>query len=72
MNLLVNGNEVILIKSFSLVLLGIYLIFAIVVIRQVKFMGNTLHVGLEKQLQFLSYIHLVFAILVFLAALIIL
>jgi len=66
------GGEWLLVKAFSLVLLGIYLIFAIVVIQQVKLMSNTLHIGFEAPIKLLAYIHLVFTFLVFVAALVIL
>ncbi|MGA3291638.1 MAG: DUF5657 family protein [Candidatus Microgenomates bacterium] len=65
-------NIWILIKVLALVLLGIYLVFAFVVIRQVKLMTDTLHIGFETSAKMLSYIHLALAILVFLTALVIL
>ena len=65
-------NEWILIKALALVLLGMYLVFAFVVTRQVKVMTDTLHLGFEIPAKFLSYLHLAFAVLVFLAALVIL
>jgi hypothetical protein len=72
-DILTNGfNMWLLIKVLSVVLLGLYLIFAFVVVRQVKLMTATLHLGLEAGLKTLSYIHLIFAVLVFFAALIIL
>ena len=72
-NILAAGfNEWILIKALALVLLGMYLIFAFVITRQVKIMTDTLHLGFETPAKALSYFHLAFAILVFLAALIIL
>jgi hypothetical protein len=72
-NILTLGfNPWILIKALALVLLGMYIIFAFVIIRQVKLMTSTLQLGSETLMKFLSYIHLAFAIFVFLAALIIL
>lgn len=72
-NFLLTGfNMWILIKAFTLVLLVMYLIFAFVIIRQVKLMTSTLQLGIEVPVKFLSYLHLAFAILVFLSALIIL
>ena len=68
----VGGGEWLLAKAFALVLLGIYLIFAMVVIRQVKLMADTLHVGFAAPMKFLSYLHLVFTALVFITALVIL
>ena len=65
-------NFWIIIKSLVLVLLGMYLIFGLVVVKQVQMMTHTLQLGFEKLVKTLAYIHLVFAILVFLAAIIIL
>jgi hypothetical protein len=62
----------IIIKIAALVLLGIYLIFAWVIVRQVRLMTSTLQLGFEAPVKFLSYIHMAFAIFVFLSALIIL
>jgi hypothetical protein len=62
----------VIVKSFALVLLGMYLIFGLVVVKQVKMMTTTLQLGFEAPIIMLGYIHLVSAILVFLAALIIL
>jgi hypothetical protein len=72
-NILTTGfNTWILFKALALVILGAYLVFAFVIIRQVKLMVNTLHLGFEAPAKFLSYVHLVFALFVFFAALIIL
>jgi hypothetical protein len=72
-NILATGfNTWILIKALALVILGMYLVFAFVVTRQAKVMTDTLHLGFETPAKALAYFHLAFAILVFLAALIIL
>ncbi|KKU22183.1 MAG: hypothetical protein UX34_C0032G0002 [Candidatus Woesebacteria bacterium GW2011_GWF1_46_13] len=55
-----------------LVAFFLYIIFSLVVVRQVQLMTETLEVGFEAQLKTISYLHLAFAILVFLAALIVL
>jgi len=60
------------VKIAALILLGMYLIFALIVVRQIKLMTNTLVLGFESPIIILGYIHLAFAILVFLVALIIL
>jgi len=65
-------NTWILIKALALVLLGMYLIFAFVITRQVKLMTSTLYFGFDTPAKILSYLHLAFAVLVFLTALIIL
>lgn len=65
-------NMWIIVKSFALILLGMYLIFGLVVVRQVKMMTSTLQLGFESLITLLAYVHLAFAILVFLTALVIL
>ena len=71
--ILTNGFNIwILIKALSLVLLGMYLVFSLVVVRQVKMMTDTLQLGFEGITKTLAYIHLLFAVFVFLAAIIIL
>lgn len=72
-NILTSGfNTWILIKALALVILGMYLIFAFLITRQVKLMTSTLRLGFDALAKILSYLHLAFAVLVFLAALIIL
>ena len=61
-----------IIKVAALILLGIYLVFALVIVRQIKLMTSTLTLGYEGLITLFGYAHLVFAILVFLAALLIL
>lgn len=61
-----------LIKIAALVLLGMYLIFAWVIVRQVRLMTDTLQLGFEAPVKVFSYIHMAFAIFVFLSALVIL
>lgn len=65
-------NIWIIIKVLSLVVLGMYIIFAFVITRQVKTMTSTLTLGFEGVAKFLSFIHLLFAMLVFTAAVIVL
>ena len=72
-NILTTGFDIwILIKALALVILGMYLVFAFVITRQVKLMTSTLHLGIDAPAKLLSYLHLAFAVLVFLAALVIL
>ena len=61
-----------IIKVAILILLGMYLFFSWVVIRQVRLMTDTLQLGFEGFVKTLSHVHFVFAAFVFLAALIIL
>lgn len=65
-------NSWIIIKVLVLILLGMYLIFAFVITRQVKLMTSTLQLGFESLAKTLSFLHLAFAVLVFVTALIIL
>lgn len=60
------------VKVATLILLGIYLVFALVIVRQIKLMTSTLTLGYEGLITLFGYTHLIFAILVFLAALLIL
>ena len=60
------------VKVAALILLGMYLVFSLVVVRQIKLLTDTLSLGFEAPIIMLGYIHLAFAVLVFLAALIIL
>ncbi|KKU10267.1 MAG: hypothetical protein UX13_C0016G0024 [Candidatus Woesebacteria bacterium GW2011_GWB1_45_5] len=61
-----------LVKVLSLTLLGMYFIFALVVLKQVKLMTDTLQLGFEQFIKFLALAHLIFAVIVFLAAFVIL
>ncbi|MFC1625596.1 DUF5657 family protein [Patescibacteria group bacterium] len=60
------------VKIFVLILLVMYIIFSVVVVRQVQLMTKALEVGFETQLRFLSFAHLIFAVIVFFIALAIL
>lgn len=62
----------VLIKIFTLVILAMYIFFAFVIKRQVKVMTDTLQLGFESVARFLAFIHLVFAIIVFVTAIIVL
>jgi hypothetical protein len=61
-----------ILKIVAIVLLSMYLIFALVVVRQVKMMTSTLQIGFEGLAKMFSYVHLIFAVLVLLFAIIIL
>ena len=61
-----------IIKIFALIFLAIYIVFAFVVMRQVQLMTATLEVGFEGQLKFLAFLHFLFAIAVFVFAILIL
>lgn len=57
-------------KSFVLLGVGIYIVFAAVLIKQVQIMTGTVKVGLERPIKIISYLHLLFSILVFIFALV--
>ena len=59
-------------KVFVALALVLYVIFGLVVVRQVQLMIDTLEVGLETFIRALAIGHLVFSIVVFALALIIL
>jgi hypothetical protein len=59
-------------KFFMLFAIVIYIVFALVVVKQVKLMTNALELGYESILKLMAYLHLAFSILVFIFALIIL
>ncbi len=56
------------VKGFLLVSVFIYIIFAFMVIRQVKLMTDTLEVGYETPLKIFSYVHFIFAVGIFVYA----
>lgn len=59
-------------KVFVLFGLFIYIVFGLVIVRQVKLMIDTLQVGYEGLIRLFSIIHLLFTVAVFVFALIIL
>lgn len=73
MNSLILGVSIwLIIKIAVLILLGMYLMFCLIVVRQIKLITSTISSGFETSVTMLGYIHLAFAVLVFLAALVIL
>ena len=61
-----------IVKIFILIFLAIYIVFAFVIVRQTQLMTDTLEIGFEKPLKFLSVMHFLFSIAVFVFAFIIL
>lgn len=57
-----------IIKVFVLIASGIYIIFSLVIIKQVQLMTDTIEVGFEIPLRIIAIGHFVFAALVFLLA----
>lgn len=73
MEAIITGFNIwIIIKILALLVLGMYVVFAFVITRQVKVMTNTLTLGFESVAKFLAFVHLVFSILVFVTAIIVL
>ncbi|OGM76209.1 hypothetical protein A2210_00585 [Candidatus Woesebacteria bacterium RIFOXYA1_FULL_40_18] len=59
-------------KIFVVFAISLYVVFALVVVRQVQLMTDTLEVGFETEVRLLSFIHLLFAIAVLIFAIIVL
>jgi hypothetical protein len=59
-------------KIFVLLFLAIYIVFALVVIRQIKLMLHTLDIGFNLVIRFIGWAHFLFAVGIFLIALTIL
>ncbi len=59
-------------KVFALIGLGIYIVFALVVLKQVYLMVSTIEVGMEFFIKLIAWAHFIFAVFVFFTALIIL
>lgn len=59
-------------KIFVLIALTIYIIFALVVVKQVNLMTETLEVEIESIIRLISYLHLFAAIGIFILAILIL
>lgn len=69
---LLNFDIWIVIKILVLIVLAMYVAFAFVIRRQVRVMTGTLTLGFEPMAKFLAFVHLVFSILVFITAIIVL
>ena len=59
-----------ILKILVLVGIAIYVVFAAVVVKQVAIMISTVKVGFEGPIKLVSYLHFLFAVFVFLFALI--
>jgi hypothetical protein len=60
------------VKIAILFFLLLYIVFAGVVIRQVRVMAETLQVGFEKPIKAIAFFHFLFSLLVFVIALFVL
>lgn len=65
-------NALLIVKLFILLGLMLYLIFAMVVVRQVQLMNQTLKGSLNLPLRLFAWVHFGLAVLVFLFALVVL
>ncbi len=59
-----------IVKIFFIVGLGVYLIFALVIVQQVRIMSDTVKLSFELPIKFLSVIHLIFALALLIFALV--
>ncbi len=74
MNLIadVEFSVLLLVKILTIIFLVLYLIFAAVVVKQVKVMTETLQIGFETPMRALAFFHFVFALMVLFLAIVIL
>lgn len=61
-----------LVKILFLVAIVVYIIFALVVVRQVGLMTDTLEVGFERPVRIIAWVHLFFAMGILILAILIL
>ena len=61
-----------IVKGFVIFGMCLYLVFSLVVVRQVQLMTKTLEIGFEWPIKVLSFVHFLFAVAVLLFAIIIL
>ena len=62
-SLVVPSDQILfLVKLMVLVFLGVYVIFAIVIVRQVGLMTKTVKLGFEPFIKILALLHLIFAL----------
>lgn len=59
---IITGGFLSIVKAGIVFALFLYLIFALIVVRQVQLMTETLEVGFEKEVMVLAIVHLFFAI----------
>ncbi len=55
-------------KIFTFVGLGVYLIFALIIVKQVSVMSQNIYDLYNSQLKVFSYLHLLFSVLIILLA----
>ncbi len=59
-------------KVLIVLVLSLYLIFAVIILRQISLMTKTVDTPLTPKIKFLGYIHMIFSILVWLCAIVLL
>ncbi len=57
-----------ILKWMTLIAFGVYILFALVIVRQIALMTKTIKTGFEFVIKIVGYIHLLFAILIWLFA----
>ena len=61
-----------IIKIALLIFLSLYIIFAGIVVKQIRVMTDTLEVGFEKPIKIIGFVHFAFSVIVFFSALVVL
>lgn len=61
-----------IVKILILLFLVLYIVFSLVLIKQVQLMTKTLEIGFESQLKLLAFIHFLFAVAVLIFSILIL
>jgi|WetSurSiteA1Bulk_404760.scaffolds.fasta_scaffold05459_3 hypothetical protein len=56
-------------KIFILIILALYMVFAGVIIKQIQQMNKTLQVGFEFPIKMAAFLHLLFAVFIFIFSL---
>jgi len=72
LQLIININIWTVVKIFVLIALGLYIIFSFIVVKEANLMNKTLKGVFNLPIKIISLIHLVFSILVFILAIIVL
>jgi len=67
----ISSTVLVSIKIGMLIFLMVYIVFSIIVVKQVNLMIDTVKIGFETPLKLISFMHFLFAISVFLIVLLI-
>ena len=59
-------------KLLIILILSLYLVFGVIILRQISLMTKTVDTPLTPKIKFLGYIHMIFAVLVWLCAIVLL